>query len=166
LGLIAQGRHHSGPARLGGSQERQGAPRRLVHLVGRRVRSRRINGHRRIGPGFWSEAQRERPGLRDRVRSCIRPVMQPFDMAAGSIDEGVDCLAADGPQPRFVATFQPTGDLFGRPSLGEPIPPRTDVKRLLVRGSRHAACAIDRLRRRAAANTRPRGVRSAQAPWR
>ena len=25
----------------------------------------------------------ERPGLRDRVRSCIRPVMQPFDMAAG-----------------------------------------------------------------------------------
>jgi hypothetical protein len=25
----------------------------------------------------------ERPGPRDRVRSCIRPVMQPFDMAAG-----------------------------------------------------------------------------------
>src|SRR5271166_3243036 len=38
------------------------------------------------------------------------------------IDEGVDCLAADGPQPRFVAGFQPTGDLFGRPSLGERLP--------------------------------------------
>ena len=32
-----------------------------------------------------------------------------------------DCLAADGPQLRFVPEFQPTGDLFGRPSLGEPI---------------------------------------------
>ena len=30
----------------------------------------------------------------------------------------------------------------------------------------HAACAIDRLRRREAANTRPRGERSAVAPWR
>jgi hypothetical protein len=40
----------------------------------------------------------------------------------GPIDEAVDCLAADGPQPRFVPGFQPTGDLFGRPSLGEPIP--------------------------------------------
>jgi hypothetical protein len=43
-------------------------------------------------------------------------------------------------------------------------PPRTDVKRPLVRGSLHAACAIDRLRRREAANTRPRGVRSTAAP--
>ena len=33
----------------------------------------------------------------------------------GPIDEGVDCLEADGPQPRFVPGFQPTGDLFGRP---------------------------------------------------
>jgi Helix-turn-helix domain len=31
-------------------------------------------------------------------------------------------LTADGPQPRFVPGFQPTGDLFGRPSLGEPVP--------------------------------------------
>jgi hypothetical protein len=45
-------------------------------------------------------------------------------------------------------------------------PPRTDVKRPLVRGSLHAACAIDRLQRREAANTRPRGVRSAATPWR
>ena len=47
---------------------------------------------------------------------------------------------------------------------GNPI--RTDVKRPLVRGSLHAACAIDRLRRREAANIRPRGERSAAAPWR
>jgi len=46
---------------------------------------------------------------------------QGLCLLSGSIDEGVDCLAADGPQPRFVARFQPTGDLFGRPSLGEPI---------------------------------------------
>jgi hypothetical protein len=46
---------------------------------------------------------------------------QGLCVLSGSIDEGVDCLAADGPQPRFIARFQPTGDLFGRPSLGEPI---------------------------------------------
>src|SRR5271156_3519562 len=46
---------------------------------------------------------------------------QGLCLLSGPIDEGVDCLAADGPQPRFVARFQPTGDLFGRPSLGEPI---------------------------------------------
>src|SRR5271169_4015858 len=46
---------------------------------------------------------------------------QGLGLLSGSIDEGVDCLAADGPQPRFIARFQPTGDLFGRPSLGEPI---------------------------------------------
>src|ERR1700729_4072562 len=43
-------------------------------------------------------------------------------LLCGPIDEGVDCLAADGPQPRFIPRFQPTGDLFGRPSLGEPVP--------------------------------------------
>src|SRR5271155_1750467 len=47
---------------------------------------------------------------------------QGLGLLSGSIDEGVDCLAADGPQPRFVARLQPTGDLFGRPSLGQPIP--------------------------------------------
>src|SRR6516225_800509 len=46
---------------------------------------------------------------------------QGLGLLCGAIDEGVDCFAADGPQPRFVAGFQPTGDLFGRPSLGEPI---------------------------------------------
>src|SRR6516165_12261795 len=44
---------------------------------------------------------------------------QGLGLLCGPIDEGVDCLAADRPQPRFVAGFQPTGDLFGRPSLGE-----------------------------------------------
>src|SRR4029077_19800035 len=34
-------------------------------------------------------------------------------LLCGPIDEGVDCLTADGPQPRFVPGFQPTGDLFG-----------------------------------------------------
>src|SRR5271169_715399 len=46
---------------------------------------------------------------------------QGLGLLSSSIDEGVDCLAADGPQPRFDARLQPTGDLFGRPSLGEPI---------------------------------------------
>src|SRR5208283_3526851 len=64
---------------------------------------------------------------------------QGLGLLCGPIDEGVDCLAADGPQPRFVPGFQPTLDLFGRPSLGEPSHPRTDVKRPLVRGSLHAA---------------------------
>ena len=42
-------------------------------------------------------------------------------LLCGPIDEAVDGLTADGPQPRFVPGFQPTGDLFGRPSLGESI---------------------------------------------
>src|SRR6516164_7594272 len=46
---------------------------------------------------------------------------QGLGLVCGPIDEGVDCLAADGRQPRFVPRFQLTGDLFGRPSLGEPI---------------------------------------------
>src|SRR5271165_1939693 len=46
---------------------------------------------------------------------------QGLGLLCGPIDEGVDCLAADRPQPRFVPGFQPTGDLFGRPSLGESI---------------------------------------------
>jgi hypothetical protein len=46
---------------------------------------------------------------------------QGLGLLCGSIDEGVDCLAADGPKPRFVPGFQPPGDLLGRPSLGEPI---------------------------------------------
>src|SRR5208282_2210826 len=47
---------------------------------------------------------------------------QGLGLLCGPIDEGVDCLAADGPQPRFVPGFQPAGDLLGRPSLAEPIP--------------------------------------------
>src|ERR1700731_3186391 len=43
-------------------------------------------------------------------------------LLCGPIDEGVDCLAADGPQPRFVPGFQPAGVLLRRPPLGEPIP--------------------------------------------
>ena len=44
----------------------------------------------------------------------IKP--QGLGLLSGSIDEGVDCPAAHGPQPRFIARFQPTGDLLGRPS--------------------------------------------------
>ena len=43
-------------------------------------------------------------------------------LLCGSIDEGVDCLAADGAQRRFVRGFQRTGDLCGRASLGERVP--------------------------------------------
>src|SRR5208337_2247631 len=46
---------------------------------------------------------------------------QGLGLLCGPIDEGVDCLAADGPQPRFVPGFQPTGDRLGRPPLGQPI---------------------------------------------
>src|SRR4249920_3757123 len=56
---------------------------------------------------------------------------QGLGLLCRPIDEGVDCLAADRPQPRFVAGFQPTGDLFGRPRRADP--PQTDVKRPLAR---------------------------------
>jgi hypothetical protein len=54
--------------------------------------------------------------------------------------EPSSAAAADGPQPRFVPGFQPTGDLFGRLSLGEP-GPTNGRKAALVRRSLHAACA-------------------------
>jgi hypothetical protein len=46
---------------------------------------------------------------------------QGLGLLCGPIDQGVDCLAADGPQPRLVPGFQPDGDLLGRQSVGEPI---------------------------------------------
>jgi hypothetical protein len=65
--------------------------------------------------------------------------------------------------PLYVAGLIGPGDRASIPRRADH--PRTDVKRLLVRGgSLHAACATDRLRRREAANTRPRRVRSAAAP--
>src|SRR5208282_6011495 len=72
----------------------------------------------------WIDARslmvsREALARRGRRRLWRRP--QGLGLLCGPIDEGVDCLAADGPQPRFVPGFQPTGDLFGRPSLGQPI---------------------------------------------
>src|SRR5580704_10998562 len=82
-------------------------------------------------------------------------------LLCGPIDEAVDGLAA------AVRSRISTN----RRSVRASIPRRaghrrTDVKRPLVRGSLHAACAIDRLRRREAASTRPKGVRSAAAPGR
>ena len=91
---------------------------------------------------------------------------QGLGLLRGPIDEGVDCLAADSPQPQFVAWIS-TNRRSARASTPRPADhARTSVNRSLVRGSLPAACAIDRLRRREAANTRPRGVRSAAAPWR
>src|ERR1700680_2645094 len=87
-------------------------------------------------------------------------------LLCGPIDEAVDCLTADGPQPRSVPGIS-TNRRSVRPSTPRRAgPPRTDVKRPLVRGSLHAACAIDRLRRREVARTRPKGARSAAAPRR
>src|SRR5271166_5372035 len=91
---------------------------------------------------------------------------QGLGLLCGPIDEGVDCLAADGPQPTVRSRIS-TNRRSVRASIPRPAGhPRTDAKRPLVRGSLHAACAIDRLRRREAANIRPRGERSAAAPWR
>ena len=86
---------------------------------------------------------------------------QGLGLLCGSIDEDVDCLAA------AVHSQISTNRRSVRASIPRRAgPPRTDVKRPLVRGSLHAACAIDRLRRREAASTRPKGVRSAAAPGR
>ena len=102
---------------------------------------------------------------RRRLWRRVRMAPQGLGLLCGPIDEGVDCLAADGPQPRFVPDFNQPEICSGvHPSASRS--PTNNVKRPLVRGSLHAACAIDRLRRREAANTRPRGARSAAAPWR
>ena len=90
---------------------------------------------------------------------------QGLGFVCGPIVEGGDCLAADRPQPRFVRIS--TNRRSVRASTPRPADhARTSVSRSLVRGSLHAAWAIDRLRRREAANTRPRGARFVAAPWR
>src|SRR5580658_9315328 len=90
---------------------------------------------------------------------------QGLGLLCGPIDEGVDSRS------RWPAAAVRSRISTSRRSARASIPrraghPRTDVKRPLVRGSLHAACAIDRLRRREAASTRPKGVRSAAAPGR
>ena len=72
------------------------------------------------------------------------------------IDEGVDRLATHGPQTTFVSSLQPAGICSGStpPRGGRQ---RRSVGRDLVRSALHAACAIDRRRRREAASS----VRSA-----
>src|SRR6202044_1761141 len=82
-------------------------------------------------------------------------------LLCGPIDEGVDCLAA---AVRFRISTSRRSARASIPRRADSR--RTDVKRPLVRGSLHAACAIDRLRPREAANIRPRAARSAAAPWR
>ena len=62
---------------------------------------------------------------------------QGLDLLSGSIDEGVDCLAADGPQPRFVARLQGASMLFRR---------RDPISALsVVRGFQHAKSARNRI---------------------
>src|SRR5262249_11309075 len=46
---------------------------------------------------------------------------QGLALLGGAIDEGVDRLAAQRPQPGFVASLEPARDLFGHPSLGKPV---------------------------------------------
>src|SRR4029077_9611503 len=73
------------------------------------------------------------------------------------IDEGVDRLATHGPQTTFVSSLQPAGNLLRGPPPPRGGRQRRSVGRDLVRSALHAACAIDRLRRREAASS----VRSA-----
>ena len=40
---------------------------------------------------------------------------QLLGLLGGAVDEGVDRLAAHGPQTAFVSGFQPAGNLLGRP---------------------------------------------------
>jgi hypothetical protein len=86
---------------------------------------------------------------------------QGLGLLCGPIDASVDCLAA-AVRSRISTTRRSARASIPRPADHA----RKYVNRSLVRGSLHAACAIDRLRRREAVNTRPRGVRSAAAPWR
>ena len=79
---------------------------------------------------------------------------QLLGLLGGAVDEGVDRLAAHGPQTAFVSGFQPARDLLGRPPFCE-ARSRTKLRKAgLSRSTHHATCAIDKLRRREAPSTR------------
>src|SRR5271165_828745 len=69
------------------------------------------------------DEQQKRRGVSRRPRSTraaafvtsreITP--QLLGLLGGAVDEGVDRLAAHGPQTAFVSGFQPAGNLLGRP---------------------------------------------------
>ena len=46
---------------------------------------------------------------------------QLLGLLGGAVDEGVDRLAAHGPQTAFVSGFQPARNLLGRPSFCEAV---------------------------------------------
>ena len=46
---------------------------------------------------------------------------QLLGLLGGTVDEGIDRLAAHGPQTAFVSCFQPARDLLGRPPFREAI---------------------------------------------
>ena len=73
------------------------------------------------------------------------------------IDEGVDRLATHGPQTTSVSSLQPAGNLLPGSTPRRGGRQRRFAGRDPVRSALHAACAIDRLRRREAASN----VRSA-----
>ena len=51
----------------------------------------------------------------------IQITPQLLGLLGGAVDEGVDRLAAHGPQTAFVSGFQPARNLLGRPPFGEAV---------------------------------------------
>jgi hypothetical protein len=70
---------------------------------------------------------------------------QLLGLLGGAVDEGVDRLAAHGPQTAFVSGFQPARDLLGRPPFCEAV--ENEAPQGLVFLARWAAyCATVRAR--------------------
>src|SRR5215210_6029106 len=74
-------------------------------------------------------------------------------LASGAIDEGVDGFEPQGAQAALMAGLEPAGDLLRCPYLRRGDHRRSPSACDPVRGRRHAVCAVDRLRRRRAANS-------------
>ena len=106
-----------------------------------------------FGPFMDGDAILYRISRRPRSARAAAFVTSVLGLLGGAVDEGVDRLAAHGPQTAFVSGFQPARDLLGRPPFGEAVENEGPARLGLSRSTLHAACAIDKLRRREAASS-------------
>src|SRR5271166_3516459 len=122
---------------------------------------RRKRGAERFLEG--SRRQADDSGVRRAVRQgrCVYVITGGAGFIGSNIAAALDQQGADIVTSDWMGANDFKWRNIAKRRLFDIVPPDATRNRSLVRGSLRAACATDRLRRREAGNTRPRGVRRA-----